>query len=352
MGLYKRKGSDNWHIRISHNGREIRKTTGTVDKKKAQRVHDELKAKLWNLKYTGDRPEYKWEDAVTRFLETKEKQVTDDEILRMVKFVHPYFGGLSLRNIDSDLVHRVVSKRRKEVKGSTANKTVTHIRRIFRAAKKWGWIDGIPDFPTYKEESRELALNAKEAELFINLLPPYMANMCGFSLATGLRRHNVTHLKWQHYKKEKKELFIPANETKNDEPLIIPLNKQARYILKQQQDLDKVWVFPSPVRKGRPMKYVVNKSFKNARDNLVVITKNKELKKLNFHTLRHTWATWHIQTGTDPMTLQKLGGWNDQRSMKRYINLSSDHLHKMAKNIEKPHKTRTVPETIDHENEE
>jgi len=347
MGLHKRKGSDNWHIRISHNGREIRKTTGTVDKKKAQRVHDELKAKLWNLKYTDESPEYKWEDAVVRYLENKEKQVTDHELKYNIEFAAPFFRGCNIRDIDSDLVHKVIQERRKRVKGATANKAATHLRRIFTAAKRWGWIDGVPNFPRYEEEPRELALTKKEAIIFINALPDYLKNMTSFCLSTGLRRHNITHLKWTSYKEDQRELHIESRETKNKIALVIPLVGSAIKILHKQKGKDPVWVFPSPKKNGYPLTTLVNDSWKKARNEVAVITKNKKLHKLKFHDMRHTWATWHVQAGTDPISLMRMGGWTGTKSMNKYVNLQSDHLHKMARNIEKPHKNRTVPETID-----
>lgn len=347
MGLYKQKGSDIWHIRVSHNGRKIRKTTGTVDKKKAQRVHDELKAELWKLKHTNEKPNYKWEAAVVRFLENKDKQTSDHELKYNIEFAAPFFCGRSIRDIDSDLVHKVIQERRKRVKGATANKAATHLRRIFTAAKKWGWIDAIPHFPRYEEEPRELALTKEEAIIFINALPDYLKNMTSFCLTTGLRRHNITHLKWSSYRGDLKELHIDGSEMKNKIPQVTPLVDSAIKILNKQKGLDPVWVFPSPKKKGYPLTTLVNDSWKKARTEVALITKNKKLHKLRFHDMRHTWATWHIQAGTDPVSVMRMGGWTGTKSMDKYVNLQSEHLHRMAKNIEKGHKKGIVPESID-----
>jgi integrase/recombinase XerD len=44
-------------------------------------------------------------------------------------------------------------------------------------------------------------------------------------------------------------------------------------------------------------------------------------KKVTAHVYRHTWAKNMILDGCDPFTLQKLGGWSDIRTMRRYIQM-------------------------------
>lgn len=44
-------------------------------------------------------------------------------------------------------------------------------------------------------------------------------------------------------------------------------------------------------------------------------------KKVTAHVYRHTWARSMVLNGCDPFTLQKLGGWADIRTMRRYIQM-------------------------------
>ena len=41
---------------------------------------------------------------------------------------------------------------------------------------------------------------------------------------------------------------------------------------------------------------------------------------------RHTWASWHVQSGTPLHVLQELGGWETAEMVRRYAHLSSEHL--------------------------
>ena len=50
--------------------------------------------------------------------------------------------------------------------------------------------------------------------------------------------------------------------------------------------------------------------------------------ELNFrwHDLRHTWASWHVQSGTPLNVLQEPGGWASYSMVQRYAHLAADHL--------------------------
>ena len=45
-----------------------------------------------------------------------------------------------------------------------------------------------------------------------------------------------------------------------------------------------------------------------------------------WHDLRHTWASWHVQSGTPLHALQELGGLETAEMVRRYAYLSSEHL--------------------------
>lgn len=49
-------------------------------------------------------------------------------------------------------------------------------------------------------------------------------------------------------------------------------------------------------------------------------------KRVTAHAYRHTWATSMIKNGVDPFTLQKLGGWQDIRTMRKYIQMDTDQM--------------------------
>lgn len=50
--------------------------------------------------------------------------------------------------------------------------------------------------------------------------------------------------------------------------------------------------------------------------------------KVTAHVYRHTWARSMVLNGCDAFTLQKIGGWADIRTMRRYIQMNTDELRK------------------------
>lgn len=62
--------------------------------------------------------------------------------------------------------------------------------------------------------------------------------------------------------------------------------------------------------------------------------KRAEIDKFRFHDLRHTWASWLVQSGVTLSALQEMGGWESIEMVRRYAHLSPIHLTQHAKQID------------------
>ena len=58
-----------------------------------------------------------------------------------------------------------------------------------------------------------------------------------------------------------------------------------------------------------------------------------------WHGLRHTWAAWHVMSGTPLEVIQKLGGWADLKMVQQYAHLAPEYLASYANNA-KPWKAK------------
>ena len=57
------------------------------------------------------------------------------------------------------------------------------------------------------------------------------------------------------------------------------------------------------------------------------------LAGVTFHTLRHTWASWQVQSGTPLRVLQDLGGWASLQIPAMYSHLDPGHLAAYADRV-------------------
>jgi integrase len=68
--------------------------------------------------------------------------------------------------------------------------------------------------------------------------------------------------------------------------------------------------------------------------------KRAGISDFRWHDLRHTWASWHVQSGTPLHVLQELGGWESVEMVRRYAHLGSDHLAHYADQLARPRPVR------------
>ena len=75
------------------------------------------------------------------------------------------------------------------------------------------------------------------------------------------------------------------------------------------------------------MKLGSNKAWKGA-------LKRAGISNFRFHDLRHTWASWLVQSGVSLLALKEMGGWETLEMVQRYAHLSAGHLTEHASKID------------------
>jgi hypothetical protein len=63
MAIYRSKLSSCWYVDIPIEGRRVRKSTGTDDRRKAQEYHDRLKTQLGEQQRIGVKVRHTWREA-------------------------------------------------------------------------------------------------------------------------------------------------------------------------------------------------------------------------------------------------------------------------------------------------
>jgi len=167
-------------------------------------------------------------------------------------------------------------------------------------------------------------ISRDEADKLQNELPKHLKPVVMFDLATGLRMGELLQLEWSQVDFDRKVAWLHHGTTKNGEARGIPLNKDALLALRQVQGQHPTRCFTYG---GRTMKEV-GEAFNRA-------VKRAGIDDFTFHDLRHTWASWHVMSGTSLQELMELGGWKSYSMVLRYAHLAPEHLKKAASRIER-----------------
>jgi integrase len=263
---------------------------------------------------------------VLRYLEAKASLRSYRDVKRICRHLHPYLGSLTLNQINGDVVWKVIEgERRKGNTPATINRYLATMRSLLRMARdEWQWLDSIPKIRMLPGEvERDRWLTKAEADQLIAVCLPHLAAIVRFALATGCRAREILGLEWKRVDLARQTAWL--NLTKNGTPRGVPLNRNAVSVLEEQIGKHPQYCF---TYRGEPIKAnISNKAWFSALE-------KAGLHDFRFHDLRHTWASWHRQSGTSCDELKELGGWKTRSMVDRYAKFATDHLAIAASRIE------------------
>ncbi|WP_369408008.1 tyrosine-type recombinase/integrase [Thiocystis violacea] len=318
------------------NGKKVRQSTGTEDKKAAEEYEAQLKQERWREERLGQRPRHTWQEAVVRWIEETAHKASHEDDLCHLRWLDPHLAGLVLDDIDRDRLDQIArAKRQDGACNATANRMLALVRAMLRRAEReWGWLERAPSVRLLPESKQRIRwLTHEEAERLIAELPEHLADMARFSLSTGLREANVTALEWSQVDLERRVAWIHPDQAKARRAIGVPLNTDAVLILRRWEHRHSQRVFAYQRRNSRgamewtPITKAGTAAWKKA-------LKRAGIEDFRWHDLRHTWASWHVQSGTPLHVLQELGGWTSFEMVRKYAHLAPEHLAAHAARIE------------------
>lgn len=248
----------------------------------------------------------KWLGEYARFLRAYDSYVSAAELLRPL-----------LKNKTFDDVPEVVSLAKRawgDLQPATINRRLSILRRICSLAfKEWGWLQNpvSKKVALLKEDNeRHYYLTRAEVErLRMNCTIPEAGNIIVLAAFTGLRLGELLRIKPADLRGD--ELMIP--KSKNARPRVIPLHPRALEIVKQM-----------PYE--NVTKAILRKQWVAARA-------AAGMDHIHFHDLRHTFASWVIQSGTPIHVLKDLLGHKSINMTMRYAHLATTNLREAVQNL-------------------
>ena len=331
--LYKRKQNGNYYTNFTLYGKRIHRSTGTKDKSIAQEFEDKLKAAIHANAKLGEKPRYRWQDAVVKYVKHHAANRTIDRDQDYFDWLDPYLKDRFIDTYQDGITSEVIeqikeAKLSEKVTNRTVNAVLEVVRKTLNYAKKLGMVDRVVEIEMLPKKKGRIRWETRENmdKLIEDLIAHknfHTADMVDFTLETGLRSSNVTGLQKNQIDFERRTLTIYGDESKNEETFTIPLTNRAVVILRRNihDDYDHIFRY-----NNKPIAKAGKRAFRAA-------LKRCGIRNFTWHDLRHTWATWHIAAGTPLRILMELGGWKDIKSVMIYAHVNTDHLKEFADSL-------------------
>ncbi len=219
---------------------------------------------------------------------------------------------------------------------STINKDLRLLSTVINRAVEFEWI---PEHKLYRKSllfreiknERVRYLSKEEEEKLLQVLESgknkTLKNIVLLSLHTGMRLGEILNLKWENVDFKNKILILFPDQTKNKKRHVIPLNKTAYKVLKEQETMKLLkcpYVFH---RNGRKINSIKD-GFKSA-------LKKAGIEDFRFHDLRHTFASRLVQRGIDLYVVKELLNHSSIMVTQRYAHLRLENMKKAVEILEK-----------------
>lgn len=325
MGVYRR--GDVWWINFTTpSGRRVRESAGTSDKQRATELLDRLKVRAWEEERLGVKPDRSWKEAAVRWVRETDHKRSHDKDIAKLRYLDQFLGDKMLSQVNRDLIQQIGERKAAHSSRSNANRYLALIRSVLRRARDdWEWLDRIPRVRLYPESRRRIRwIMHEQAQRLLDELPSHLRDMAQFSLCTGLRQRNVSYLRWDQVDRSRAVAWIHHDEAKAGKAIAVPLNADAMEVLQRRSGQHADYVFTYA---GKPVERCSTKAWYAALE-------RAGIEDFRWHDLRHTWASWHVQSGTSLQELMELGGWSTMEMVMRYAHLAADHLHQAACRID------------------
>ena len=278
MRLFRRSDADPWWCDFWHTGRRIlERALARPTAKPRKSTRNASKAT------SGDTPDL----ANVRPLRGTPRRALSDR-KDQLRFASTWLKGLPLIAIDRDTLDALGKKKAATGVGpATVNRCMAAVSAVLGHAFKKGWIPAKPPIPKRDEPGKRVRWATRaQARALLAALPGHLAAMAEFSLTTGLRQHNVTHLEWSQIDLGRRVAWICADQAKGKRDFAVPLSDGAALVLQRQLGAHAKWVFPY---RGGPIKQPTQVAWQTA-------TEVADLTGFRWHDLRHTWRAGTCRT--------------------------------------------------------
>jgi len=252
----------------------------------------------------------------------------DESLLR--NHLLPRLGGKHLDQITKhDIIAIHQGRRAAGAAPASANHLVILVRYIFNLALKWE-LPGVTKNPTKgvplfgENNKRERYLSQEEAQrlhtALLDSANPMLRYIVPMLLLSGARKREVLDSRWEDFDGGRRVWRIPT--TKAGKPRHVPLSEgMIRLLHTVPRFTDCPFVVPNP-KTRRPFASIFY-AWHTART-------AAGIPEVRIHDLRHSFASFLINSGRSLYEVQKILGHTQIRTTQRYAHLSQETLLEAA----------------------
>jgi integrase len=257
------------------------------------------------------------------------------------KHLLPLYGALKVRGISKNHADTLVAKL---VNLGLANKTINKILMVFKQVISFAEQEGLvlkntlKGFPLLKVKpgrvdmlSQNEVLQLLRANAFLSIYPLIVT-----ALNTGMRIGELTGLCWDRVNFETETIEVSRSlvrgilkeTTKTNLIRYIPMNQEVKSVLWNLLKNQKCPRYVFTDEKGKPY----NPDHFSGRHFRVALERSG-VRIINFHILRHTYASHFMMNGGNIFDLQKLLGHTKVDMTMKYAHLSPQHLKNVVNTV-------------------
>ena len=235
----------------------------------------------------------------------------------------PTFGELSLAEIDVTKVERFkMAKLAEGLSASTINLYVSILAKCLHDAVEWGILTVAPKTKFLRQPRHRFDfLSHEEADRLVAALPAGRCQtMATLALNTGLRFGEICGLEWSDIDTHARQLVVRRSvvqgivgSTKNNRERQIPLSSAALSALGK---MPRKYQFVFHRDDGTPLLHAT------AQKQITRACQRAGIRRIGWHVLRHTFASWLVSDGVPLPVVQNLLGHANIEMTMRYSHMA------------------------------
>lgn len=316
----------------------LRCSCRTTERAKAEQFVIEKinKIEKKNRTATGDLVELPLDEAFGLFYEKHAQYYArPDETLRKIKLISSYLTVKYVHQIDEAELSNFIQRRRYSgVSNSTINRELVILSSLLSQCRLWKYKTSNVRPTTLKlkepAENIKYLKNWEVAQRIIDLAAPHLKPIIYTALYTGLRRSNILSLKWEQldFYNDLINVKVKDRTKTGGKNLTVPMIDKLKDILQSQPKINE-YVFNYKGSPIKDIKHSWHSIFYNSEGKL----RDNSFPYVNFHTLRHTAATWILKKTNNLKITQEILGHANISTTLKYAHVMSEEKRKALNSV-------------------